>query len=224
MERINLDNFPKRTPDLKIYSPPEPTEEEKKEQLRISLGLSSWNHTFENFKQVKGTEIAFNLFRDLASDKTNWKMLLYCGHVGSGKTHLCEATVIELNSEGKFCRVKTMAGIMGILKQAIRGELITSGGLKTSYDELLARYCYTPYLIIDDAGMGGSGSEWEWGQLEEIINYRYQENIAGNKLLTIITTNKDLTELPPRIVSRFQDKEVGRIAINEAPDYRKIKR
>ena len=66
--------------------------------------------------------------------------------------------------------------------------------------------------------MGGSGSAWEYGQLEEIINHRSHEN-----LFTILTTNRDLTELPERVVSRFQDPDIGRVVLNSGKDYRRIK-
>ncbi|MBA7590759.1 hypothetical protein ES708_32896 [subsurface metagenome] len=67
-------------------------------------------------------------------------------------------------------------------------------------------------------GIGGSGSEWELGQLEEIIAIRYRE-----RLFTILTTNRDLTELPERVVSRFKDPDVGRVVLNDGADYRRRK-
>ena len=73
-------------------------------------------------------------------------------------------------------------------------------------------------LIIDDVGMGGSGSAWEYGQLEDIVVYRYRE-----RLPTVMTTNRDLTELPERIVSRFYDPDIGCVVLNDAPDYRRRK-
>lgn len=88
----------------------------------------------------------------------------------------------------------------------------------TSHEELLCNYCYAERLILDDVGMGGSGSEWEYGQLEEIIGVRYRE-----RLFTILTTNRNLTELPERIVSRFNDPEVGRVILNSAGDFRRLK-
>lgn len=189
-----------------------PTLEEKKEELRKSLGVASLDNTFENFKPAPGTSKALAAFKALASGKTRWKMLLCYGGVGNGKTHLCEATSITLYKRGGFCRVLTMARIMLALKQCMGPERITS------YEELIDRYCRCSHLIIDDVGMGGSGSEWEYGQLEEIVVIRYRE-----RLFTILTTNRDLTELPERITSRFQDPDVGRVVLNEGADYRKLK-
>ena len=104
-----------------------------------------------------------------------------------------------------------MGDIMRTLKSAIRAE----NGM-FSLDVILDNYCKSAHLIIDDVGMGGSGSNWEFGQLEEIIVYRYRE-----RLVTVMTTNRDLKELPERIVSRFYDPEIGCVVLNDAPDYRR---
>jgi len=101
----------------------------------------------------------------------------------------------------------------------MRGLKRTLGHEPTiSYDDLLNSYCSNDRLILDDVGMGGSGSEWEYGQLEEIVVARYRE-----RLFTIITTNRDLKELPERIVSRFSDPNVGRVILNTGKDYRIVR-
>lgn len=188
---------------------PELTLEEQREQLRKSLRVASLDNTFESLRPWPGTEEAVAAFKALASGETGWKMLLCYGGVGNGKTHFCEATVIELYKRGLFCRVLSMATIMGALKACMNVQA------HISYEELLSNYCYAERLIIDDVGMGGSGSEWEYGQLEEIIVARYREH-----LFTILTTNLDLKDLPERVVSRFRDPEKGRLVLNQGEDYR----
>lgn len=106
--------------------PSEPTLEEKREELRKSLGVSSLDNTFENFKPVAGTKEALAAFKALVRGKTHWKMLLVYGGVGNGKTHLCEATAIALYKRGLVCRVMTMAKIMGTLKSCMDPEPLTS--------------------------------------------------------------------------------------------------
>ena len=202
------------TPNQRIIElePSEATLEERREQLRKSLCVSSLENTFDNFKPVPGTEKALAAFKTLAYSKTDKPMLLCYGGVGNGKTHLCEATAITLYKRGIFCRVMTMARTMRALKQCMGSEPLAP------YDELLDRYCHCGHLIVDDVGMGGSGSDWEYGQLEEIVVARYRE-----RLFTIMTTNRDLTELPKRIVSRFRDPDVGMVVLNEGADYRRLK-
>lgn len=202
----------RKTTEPKPELEPDVTDAEKLERLRRSLGVASLENTFENFKPVSGTGKALAAFKAIASGKTNWKMLLCYGGVGNGKTHLCEAAATALYKRGVFCRVLTMARIMGALRGCI------GPGANASLDELLNNYCYCERLILDDVGMGGSGSAWEFGQLEEIIVARYRE-----RLFTILTTNRDLDELPPRIVSRFRDPDVGRVVVNDGQDYRGLK-
>ena len=200
----------KLIPDL-MNSELELTLEEKREELRKSLCVSSLSNTFESFKPIKGTEKALAAFKALASGKTGWKLLICYGGVGNGKTHLCEATTIELYKQGIGCAVQTMARMMRHLKACFEPE-----NTGVTYDEMIQRWCQRSHLIIDDVGMGGSGSEWEYGQLEEIVVTRYRD-----RLFTIMTTNRDLTELPERIVSRFRELGIGMIVLNEAPDYRR---
>jgi len=42
----------------------------------------------------------------------------------------------------------------------------------------------------------------------------------NNGRFTIVATNRDIGELPPRLKSRFQDKHLSRAVLNEAVDYR----
>lgn len=197
---------------MTIPSETEPTLEQKKETLRKALGVSSLENTFEFFYPVKGTQKALAAFKSLAYGKTNRPMLLCYGGVGNGKTHLCEATAIAMYKRDLFVRVCTMSNIMMALKSNMNKKAWPG------YDWLITSYCVAERLIIDDVGMGGSGSSWEWGQLEDIMIARYKE-----RLFTIFTTNLDITELPERIVSRFSDPDVGTVVLNKGEDYRRLK-
>ena len=201
----------KHIPDLS-NSPDEEEYMYSQEWWREMLNVSSLNHTFENFKSVKGTEIALSAFLYLASGKSPWKMLLCYGGVGNGKTHLMEALSIEMSRRGEIARIIPMAAMMRYLKASFAREA------SLPYEEVFKLYCTSTNLLIDDVGMGGSGSEWEYGQLEELVIYRHQRN-----MLTVLTTNKDITELPERIISRFRDREKARIVLNEGVDYRPLK-
>lgn len=198
-------------PSLKIYEVPEMSDAERKESLRRGLNITSWDNTFANFKRTKGSGEALKLFRELA-DSPRWFMLLCYGPAGCGKTHLCEALSIELNTKGIYCPVSEYPAMIRRLKAAMNSEY------RGNYDVLFRKYQTTRRLILDDVGMGGSGSSWEWGELEEIINYRYREG-----LLTVVTTNLDPKDLPDRIVSRFRDAIESRIVLNSASDYRPLK-
>lgn len=184
--------------------------------MRKSLGVSTLDNTFEALKPWPGTEKALAAFKALAPGRTNWQMLLCYGGVGNGKTHFCEATALTLYKRGLFCRVITMDKVMGALKECI--------GSDRSLDELLRRYGQADRLILDDV----DGTEWEFEQLEKIIRMRYREN-----LFTILTSNLDIKAnpqnakerfIPERIVSRFRDREKGRLVLNQGADYRPKKK
>ncbi len=183
------------------------------ERLRKSLGVSSLENTFENFLPWPGTEEALEAFKALV-EVSDWKMLLCYGGVGNGKTHLCEAVAIELYKKGIRCRVAEMTKIMRTLKSTM------NPGSTVSLDTILDNLCQARCLIIDDVGMGGSDTVWQFGKLEEIIVARYREHLHREDLLTILTTNLDLKELPERIVSRFRDPTIGRVVLNSGEDFR----
>ena len=167
--------------------------------------------SFDNFKPVKGAEKALTLFKELAAGP-EWFMLLCYGGVGNGKTHLCNALAAKLTEQGKGCRVVGWTTLIRLFKTAMHSDK------KDLYDTLFSRFQKGGRLILDDVGMGGTGSNWEWGELEEIVNYRYE-----NELLTVVTTNLDLADLPPRIVSRFSDALKSRKVLNTGGDYRPLK-
>jgi DNA replication protein DnaC len=172
--------------------------------------VTSLEHTFTNFKVLPGTDAAYRAF--LAMVQGDARPLLLCyGGVGNGKSYLCEALAIAWYRRGWFSRVFTMAGIMGVLKRAMRPE-----NAMPPLEDILRNYCRAPRLIVDDVGMGGTGSAWEYGQMEEIVAWRYRE-----RLPTVITTNQDVKNLPERIYSRFCDPDVGCVILNDAADYRR---
>lgn len=152
-------------------------------------------------------------FKLLGSGEASWQMLLCYGTAGNGKTHLCEALSITLVQRNIFCSVVEWSEKVRDFKKAMRSEL------QGAYDDLFERFRKIRYMIIDDVGSGSTGSYWEWGELEDIVNYRYRDkNHEG--LVTVVTSNLDINDLPDRIVSRFRDAKKGRLILNQAEDYR----
>ncbi len=168
-------------------------------------GVTARGKTFENFKKVPGTAIAFNAMRALASGATDRPLVLVYGSVGNGKTHLCEAATRVLNQRGLDARLFTFADLMSTLKKAINDNNIES---------LVRELSEVEALIVDDIRIA-QGSVWEMGKLEQIIDARYRE-----QRITVLVTNRELDELPETLVSRFLDTEVGTIVLNSGEDYR----
>ena len=181
------------------------------------FNISSLNHTFENFRGLKGTQEAFNVFSNLASRKSDKKFILCFGVTGSGKTHLIEATIIAWAKQGIFARYNTMSEILRRLKSSFNQRHIPT------YDEVFKSICGTPRLIIDDYGMGSTETRWEVSELEDIINERYHKRYYDDGKVTILASNKDIKGLPDRVVSRFYDPDFGVVVFMEAGDYRRRK-
>lgn len=170
------------------------------------------DNTFEKFKTHRACFEAVKVFKEMANTPSFY-MVLHYGKTGCGKTHLCEALAIELAKKDIYARVYEWAEQVRVFKKAMRSDL------KGQYDMLFENFRKMPYLIIDDVGMGSAGSAWEWGELEDIVNYRYRRQLP-----TVITTNLDAKDLPDRVVSRFRDAQTSRLVFNEADDYRPKKK
>lgn len=175
------------------------------------MRVSSFDHTFDNFQHLPGTDAAYCAFLAMATRNDVNPFLLCYGGVGNGKTYLCEALAIEWYKRGMFTRVVTMSELIRTFKASMRQEP-GSSDLTTRME----RASKAPRLILDDVGMGGSDSAWAMGQLEEIIVYRYHE-----RLPTVMTTNQDVKNLPERVYSRFCDPEIGTVVLNEGEDHRR---
>lgn len=132
----------------------------------------------------------------------------FYGGVGNGKTHILEASSIELYKVGKFARVVNFGAFLSVLKSCI-------GNPEKNYDEILMRYEFGERLILDDVGAAGSDTEYGLRILEDVIVARY-----GRRLMTLMTTNMDITKLPERVLSRLQDQSLCYLVNNKAEDYR----
>ncbi len=69
-------------------------------------------------------------------------------------------------------------------------------------------------LVMDDFGLEAQ-TLWSTANIEDIIDARWQE-----KRITVMTTNKNIADLPPRIQSRFSDTELSVYVLNRGKDYR----
>lgn len=183
------------------------------EQLRRNLNVSSLEHTFANWLHLPGTDVCYRAFLALATRDDARPFLLCYGGVGNGKTYLLEATAIELRQRGRFLRIVRYPVLLGNLKRAMDGQI----GL--TYQDLLENYCRAGILLLDDVGMGTSDTKWSYAILEEIIVYRFAQS-----LMTALTTNLDIKDLPERVISRFRDKTMAILVLNEGKDYRRIRK
>ena len=165
--------------------------------------------TFENFLPVPGTEKALKAAKSLASGEAKFIWLLIYGNTGNGKTHLGNAIVKEVRERGLDVRMILAADLFSQLREAMEQH---------HTDTLLRKFKDIFFLAIDDYGVE-YGSEWEEAKFDELMTSRY----ATGKP-TVLITNKDLADLPPRVRSRFEDKVMSRAIQNSAGDYRKTRK
>lgn len=173
------------------------------------LGVTDPSNTFATMKKPKGFELTLLTFKAMATGTAEFSLLLDYGGVGNGKSRCCEAVVIEMFDKGIRVRRDRWSDLVRTMKSHFNGRGVIS------YDEYFSALRGRARLILDDVGSGSTLGSWEWGELEDIIDYRYER-----KLFTIVTTNLDIKSFPERILSRFRDKSRARLVLNEAADQR----
>ena len=199
-----------RTEGIPLRKNTEMSPIDESRSLEAELRLPLLHHTFANFKRRKGTEIAYKAFKDLADGVTELPFLLCTGGVGNGKTHLVEALIRRWYERGILCRYLRCADVLSVIKRGMEKDQ------SVPVEERVRIYSEGSRLVIDDIGGGVYETDWVRAQLENIIDARYR-----NRLVTVATTNLDLSELPERIGSRFADPSISQLVINEATDYRR---
>lgn len=205
-------------PGPKIYNEEvEETPAEHRARNLHSLGTMDLAHTFENIKTPAGFEPTLAAFRTIATGQADFSMLMVYGGVGNGKSYICEATVIDMYDRGLWVLRDRWSDVVRALKAHFSGHYRDSGGLSIPYEVYFNKLRARARLILDDVGSGSTLGSWEWGELEDIVDYRYER-----RLFTIITTNLDIKQFPERILSRFRDKSRSRLICNQATDQRPL--
>ena len=207
LERFRSDTHAPRNYDEE----PELSEEDYRSMVLANLGVIDPAHTFASLKTPPGFETTLAAFKEMASGKARYALLMVYGGIGNGKSMCCEATVIEMYARGLRVKRDRWSDIV----RALKGHF--SGRGAVTYEEYFATLRARARLILDDVGSGSTLGSWEWGELEDIIDWRYER-----RMWTIVTTNLDIKQFPGRILSRFRDKTRARLVLNEAADQRPL--
>lgn len=163
--------------------------------------------TFNNFKAYPAVQRALIISKVIANNPGKLAWLTLMGLNGVGKTHLAVA----------ICKSWADAGIPSryVFVPLLLDEL-REGFSKTdnaSYQARFNFYCTIPLLLLDDLGTE-SKTAWVQEKLETLVDYRLM-----NKLSLIVTCNKALDELSPRIASRLTRLPESLLINVDAPDY-----
>ncbi len=139
-------------------------------------------------------------------------MLLIGGIPGTGKTHLAKAAFAYLASHQREVFYRREIDLISNLQRSIQDHNV---------EAVMEEIQTCPWLIIDDYGAAPAGN-WGRGQLDAIIDSRWE---SAATLRTMLTTNLDaegMKKQSPRIWSRLSDRtRAKRVAMGpDAEDYR----
>jgi DNA replication protein DnaC len=177
-----------------------------------NLGLLS-RMTFDNFlvdgfrpHEEQTLRQAYRRAREFAENPDGWLILL--GEYGCGKTHLAAAIA-------NYCLLRghpTLFVVVPDLLDHLRATY--SPGSSVTYDERFEAILTTPLLILDDLGTQ-QATPWAQEKLYQVFNYRYNA-----RLPTVVTSNRLLEEMDPRLRSRMTDPELCQIYRIVTRDFR----
>lgn len=144
-------------------------------------------------------------------DESEGVSLIFCGGVGSGKTHLAIGIAKELMRGNRSALFMSVMGAVRSVKETWRDSEI-------SEREALQNLTEPDLLILDEVGVQ-FGSDTEKLILFEIINGRYE-----NRRATIIISNLAIDALTSylgeRVVDRLREGG-GKLVVFDWPSYRR---
>ncbi len=171
--------------------------------------------TFANFNlrkeegltkgEQQSLEKAFNACKKYAQKPHGWLLLI--GPYGSGKTHLA-AAIANYRADSK---APPLFVVVPDLMDHLRATFNPNSSV--SLDQRFEEVRYAPLLILDDLGTQSS-SPWVKEKLYQLFNLRYNAELP-----TVITSASDLSEIDPRLRSRFLDRRLCTIYGLTAPPY-----
>ena len=136
--------------------------------------------------------------------ETPWLCLI--GSYGNGKTHVLCAIVRSFAGRGVHAVYAYVPAMLKEIQGAIDPTTATA-----RYTEVFAAYQRSSVLALDDLGVEQS-TEWSRATMEELVDYRYRECLP-----TVISTNRDISDLSPRIARRIGDRRMCTVVVNTAP-------
>lgn len=192
------------------------TQQATLDSLRTASGLVHLTQmTFATFRaegiglppdKRKNLRDAYEMARQFAHQPNGW--LLFKGGYGCGKTHLAAAIANERLANGE----PVLFVVVPDLLDHLRATFAPTS--RVTYDDRFESIRSTPFLILDDLG-SQTTTAWAQEKLFQLFNYRYNAQLP-----TVVTTNRELEEIDPRLRSRLADATFCKIITILAPDYR----
>ena len=153
---------------------------------------------------------AYDAVYQWINDRSSPAVLVLFGHVGCGKTELAQAAAMALDQRGE----EVVYRRDNELNDELKGHLRTS-----TYSDAMHELKRCFWLVWDDIATAPR-KDWGAAELDEIVDARWQ-GAAGGQMRTLVTTNVESKDLPPRVASRLGDTERGRQIVIRAEDFRR---
>ena len=177
-----------------------------------NLGLLS-RMTFDNFRldgfrphEERSLRQAYRRAREFAEDPQGWLILL--GDYGGGKTHLAAAIA-------NYCLQRGHPSLFVVVPDLLDHLRATySPNSAVTYDQRFEGVLTAPLLVLDDLGTQQT-TPWAQEKLYQLFNHRYNA-----RLPTVITSNRMLEEIDPRLRSRMTDPELCQVYRIVSRDFR----
>lgn len=192
------------------------TQQASLEDLRKNSGLAALAlMKFETFRpdgiglnpdKRRNLHEAFDIAQRFAREGRGWLVLK--GGFGAGKTHLAAAIANDRITRAESVLFVVVPDLLDHLRATFAP---TS---RVTYDDRFQSIRNAPFLILDDLG-AQSPTVWAQEKLFQLLNHRYNEQLP-----TVVTTNRELEEIEPRVRSRLSDSRICTIVTILAPDFR----
>ena len=173
-------------------------------------------YTFDTFhpnrpgisvEQHNSLQRIYEVVQSYAKKPEGW--LLLQGGYGCGKTHLAAAIANYNVKRGIPVLFITVPDLLDYLRAAFNPNSTEP------YSERFRQVRDAPLLILDDLGTENATS-WAMEKLFQIFNHRYMLHLP-----TVITTNRDIEGLEPRLRSRISDSALVKSLAIRVRDYRR---
>lgn len=141
------------------------------------------------------------------------RSLIFCGGVGSGKTHLAVGICHGIIAQDRMAVFTSVLGAIRSIKETFR-----KGSERTEADAIRS-FIDPDLLVLDEVGVQ-FGSDTEKMYLFEIINGRY-ENLRPTIVISNLAKDALAEFLGERAIDRLREGG-GRMVVFDWPSYRRV--
>ena len=134
------------------------------------------------------------------------RLLTLVGTLGTGKTHLAAGIAGSWVAKGRRVAWFRVSDYLDQLRAA-------------PFEDLADRMMdvgYQHLIVLDDLMAAHFKSEWSHERINQIVDMAWERS----KQSMVITTNMRAEDIPPRILDRLTDRNIGRVCVMDGPSFR----